>query len=227
MTVSIASIKADAKKALKEKWLMAIISGLTLLFLYLIIQNLASVLATVLGEVWAAALMVLFMLSLFCPLLLGVFRCFWRILGGCDETPVSVFYYFSKISLYLKAFKLTFKLAFRVAVCALVIYLPVIIISVISSPELYRIFDLPIPIWSQNLSYLIKLLSSLSFALVMVWLTKFYLAPILVIANEEIDLDEALHMSVVISRGTLMDFIFLIISLIGWILLSLFFVPLL
>jgi uncharacterized membrane protein len=32
MTVSISSIKADAKKALKGNWLMAIISGLTLLF---------------------------------------------------------------------------------------------------------------------------------------------------------------------------------------------------
>ncbi len=226
MTVSISSIKRDAKQSLKGNWIVAIISALTLLFSYLIIQNTASLLVTVLGEVWATVIMLVFILLLICPLFLGLLRCFWRILGGADETPVSVFYYFSKISLFLKALKLTLKLAIRLVISYLIFYLPVIVISVISKPEFYRIINTPIPIWSQNLSYLVKIISSFSFALVMVSIIKFYLAPILVIANEEIDLDEAIYMSRVISNGSLMDFVFLFISLIGWIVLSLFFVPL-
>ena len=109
---------------------------------------------------------------------------------------------------------------------ALIFYLPVIALNVIASPEFYRIIDVPIPIWSQNLSLLVRFLSSFSFALVILSISKFYLAPILIIANEEIDLDEAIYMSRVISKGSLMDFVFLFISLIGWMLLSLFFVPL-
>ena len=226
MTVSISSIKADAKKALKGNWLMAIISGLTLLFSYLIIQNTASLLAVVLGEIWATVIMFVLLLLLFCPLLLGTFRCLWRLFGGMDDTVISVFYYFSKMSLYLKVLKFALKLAVRVAIFALIFYLPVIALNVIASPELYRIIDVPIPIWSQNLSLFVKFLSSFSFALVILSISKFYLAPILIIANEEIDLDEAIYMSRVISKGSLMDFVFLIISLIGWMLLSLFFLPL-
>ena len=90
MTVSISSIKADAKKALKGNWLMAIISGLTLLFLYLIIQNTASLLAVVLGEIWAVVIMFVLSLLLFCPLIKR--KAFSVIYLSCNtlSTPKSV-----------------------------------------------------------------------------------------------------------------------------------------
>ena len=56
---------------------------------------------------------------------------------------------------------------------------------------------------------------------------KYYLAPMLIIADENMDVNEAIHMSVVISKNTTLDFVYLAFSMIGWILLSLLFIPLL
>ncbi len=225
MTVSISTIKRESKAAFKGKWIMAIIAALTLVFLYIIIQNIAYLLSTVLGEGIAIVTMFVMMLLLCCPLLFGVLRYFWRIFGGVDESPIAVFYYFSAFSLYYKALKLCVMLALRLLFLCLIFYLPAIVVSVISTPKFYQFIDIPIPIWSQNLSYLVNFLSSIASVLVWVSLIKFYLAPILVIADEKMDVDEALHMSSVISKGSLMEFIFLLLSFIGWGILSLLFVP--
>ena len=48
----------------------------------------------------------------------------------------------------------------------------------------------------------------------------------LLAADEEMDVNEAVHMSVVISKNTVLDFIYLLFSMLGWVLLSFFFIPL-
>ena len=226
MTVSISSIKAEAKSALKGKWIMAIIAALTFLFSFLIIQNSAYPLSFAVGDTAATIIMYVLMFVVCFPLLLGVMRYYWRIFGGADETPVAVFYYFSEFSLFFKALKLWLMLFLRIALHALVFYLPTIAIYVISAPEFYRFIDTAIPIWSQNLSAILSFFSSISFALVVVSTIKFYLSPILIIADDKMDLEEAIHMSSVISKTSLTDFIFLLLSLLGWILLSVLFIPL-
>ena len=227
MTVSISSVIAEAKSALKGKWIMAIIAALALLFSLLIIQNIAYLFSLALGNIASTVIMYILMLVLSCPLLLGVLRYYWRIFGGADETPVAVFYYFSEIKLFLKSLRFWFMLLLRIALFAAVFYLPTIAVYVISAPEFYRFIDIAIPIWSQNLSAILNFFSSISFALVVVSTIKFYLSPILVIADDKMDLEEAFHMSSVISKTSITDFIFLVISLLGWILISILFLPLL
>lgn len=226
MTVSISSVKAEAKSALKGKWIMAIIAALTFLFSFLIIQNTAYLFSASVGDTAATIIMYILMFVLCCPLLLGVMRYYWRIFGGAEETPVAVFYYFSEFKFLLKALRLWFMLLLRIALFAAVFYLPTIAVYVISAPEFYRFIDTAIPIWSQNLSAILNFFSSISFALVVVSTIKYYLAPILVIADDKIDLEEAFHMSSVISKTSITDFIFLLLSLFGWILLSVLFIPL-
>ncbi len=226
MSVSISTIKKEAKSTLTGKWVLSVIASLTLLFLYIIIQNTAYLLGTVLGEAAAVVLLIALTVFVFCPLLLGVIRYFWHIFLKQPKPPISVFYYFSRLKLYKKAISVAVKIALRVLLFGLLFYLPAIAVYVISNPNFYRFIDTPIPIWSQNLSYLVNFLSSLASALIAVSTIKFYLAPILVIANENIDIEEAFHMSGVISRSSLLDFAFLLFSFIGWAIFSLLFIPL-
>lgn len=226
MTISISSVKSQAKKALCGNWIIAIVSALSVLFSFLMIQNIAWVLGFVFGN-FAANFVVLLMTVLLCgPLTLGVLRLFWRMRVGVVSTPAVAFYYFSSITRYYKAIKLCFMLLLRLLMFAAIFYLPAIILYIISNPELYDFLKLPIPMWSQHLTLVVDFLSSIGMVLTIFSLIRFYLAPILVIANEEIDTDEAFHMSTVISKVSLTDLIFLVLSLFLWIVFSIIFIPL-
>lgn len=226
MTVSISGIKSQAKKMLSGNWVVAIISALSVLFSFLIIENIAWVLGFVLGNVVSNFVILLFTV-LFCgPLTLGVFRLFWRMRGGVTDSPATAFYYFSNIARYYKALKLCFMLSIRLLMFGLIFYLPAILVYIISSTELYDFLKMPIPMWSQHLNSIVDFLSSIGLVLTVFSLVRFYIAPILVVANEEIDIDEALHMSTVISKASLSDLIFLVLSLLLLIIISLLFVPL-
>lgn len=226
MTFSISGVKTQAKRSLAGNWVISIVSALAVLFSFLIIQNIAWVFSLVLGNVIASFVMLLLTILLCGPLALGVFRLFWRINGGLAEPPSTAFYYFSSITRYYKAIRLCFMLALRFLMFAALFYLPAILLYIISSPDLYDLLKLPIPMWSQHLVHLVDFFSSIAAVLVIASMLKFYLAPILVIADDEIDAEEAVHMSRVISKASLTDFVFLFFSLIFWVLLSLLFIPL-
>lgn len=226
MTTSISGVKLQAKKSLAGNWLIAIFSALTVLVSFLIIDNISWVFSIVLGNVVASFILILSTILLCGPLSLGVLRLFWRMHGGLIETPATVFYYFSSIKRFHKAIKLCFMLSIRLLMVAAVFYLPAIILYIISSPELYDFLKQPIPMWSQHLVNLVDFFSSIGAVLVVASMLRFYLSPILIIADDEMDIDEALHMSAVISKASLTDFIFLLFSLILWIILSFLFIPL-
>ncbi|MBQ3058060.1 MAG: hypothetical protein IJD00_03835 [Clostridia bacterium] len=224
--MGITSIKTEAKAALRGNWISAIITTLMALISFLIIQNIGWVLSLVIGEI-AASLIALFLTVLLCgPLTLGVFRYFWRMHGRMNEAPASAFYYFSSAVAYRKAIRLCFILAIRLLGFALLYFLPAIAIYVISSQELYDFLQISIPIWSQHLAYLVNFFSTIGTVLTVITFLRFYLAPILVIADDQMDAEEAIHMSAVIARASVLDFIFLTFSLILWIILSFLFIPL-
>ena len=55
---------------------------------------------------------------------------------------------------------------------------------------------------------------------------KYYLAPFLFVADEDMDVMEAIHKSTVLTRATAVDFLILVLSFLGWILLSVLVMPL-
>ncbi len=226
MTIGISSIKKEAKNALKGNWIIAIISALVWLVSFLIIQNIGWLFSLVIGDI-AASFITLLLLFLICgPLLLGVFRVFWRMQGGMDENPAGVFVYFSSTMLYYKAIRLCFMLGLRLLIFALVFNLPAIAVFVISSHAVYDFLKIPIPIWTQHLTYIGNFLTSIGGILTIISMIKYYLAPFLFIADDEMDAEEAIHMSAVISKTSLMDFVFLCFSFALWAVLSFFFIPL-
>ena len=52
------------------------------------------------------------------------------------------------------------------------------------------------------------------------------MAPFLIAADEDMEVDEAIHMSDTISKRTMLDFIYLFFSFFGWILVSVLVFPL-
>lgn len=227
MTVGISSIKNEAKNALKGKWVSSIIASLVFLFSILIIINIGWALSLVVGDIASYVIVFVLCVILCGPLAIGLIRYFRRMYGGMDETPAASFYYFSTKTAFLKSLKFCVLLAIRLVVFAVIYHLPAILLYIISNPELYEFLKAPIPMWSQHLKPLTDFLTTIGTVLTAFSLSKFYLAPFLVVVDDGMDVEEALHMSTVISKHTVMDFVFLLFSLILWLVISVLYIPLL
>lgn len=227
MTVASSTIKTTAKDILKKNGMKSVIVCSALLFCYLINYNIISCLSLVTGDIVANVLFIVALLFLFAPVLLGALRYFWRMICGVSDNPTALFYYFTSKKLYKKSMQLILNLAVKTALFALVLLIPYFIVSAISSAEFFEAIDVAIPLWTANLANMTVFLKTIAIVATISLMLKFYLAPMLLVADENMEVTEAIHMSAVISRNTMLDFISLIFTMLGWILLSLLFIPLL
>jgi len=226
MSVASNVVKVTAKTALKGNYLKGIISGCVLLFCLIINYYISSLVELVSNLIIAEIYSLLFSVFVTFPLLMGVLRYFWRMIMNTTDNPMSVFYYFSEKALYFKTLKLFFTVAIRLLPIAVLIYLPAVFVWLLSQSRLFELFDLSIPIWSSNLQYAILFTNTLCTVIIAFISLRYYIAPILFISNDDLDVMEALHMSCVISKKSAFDFIFLFLSFLGWILLSILAFPL-
>lgn len=226
MTAGSNVVKITAKSALKNNWLRAIIAGCVYLFSYFACMYSASLLSYAVGETVSNIVFILLSVFLLLPLFLGLIRFFWRMIMGAEDSPITVFHYLGSKELYLKALGLVISLVTRIAGISLLVFIPAIAVWVISNPDIYEAFDVAIPIWSSNLNAIWALLGTVSVFVIISLSVKYYLAPLLIVADDNMDVYEAIHMSKIISKNTHIDFVFLAFSFIGWILMSLFVIPL-
>jgi hypothetical protein len=145
---------------------------------------------------------------------------------GVKENPVIIFHYFSEKKLYFKSLALIVSLLVRIIISFIVACIPVFIAELISSSWLYSVLDVSIPIWTVNLTDIINILKVIAVASTLVSSFKYYLAPMLFVADEDIAVAEAIHLSTVIEKRTLLDFVFFVFSFMGWIVLSFLVIPL-
>lgn len=225
MSASSRAVKLTAKTALKSNWVSAIIISTAAVLSYFICNLIASVLSIVFGNIAATVIFFVMLFFLFLPIGLGLLRFFWRMLFSANDTPLELFYYFSGKKLYLKSLKLFGVILLRAFCVGIVLFLPAIAVWLISQSFLYDILSMPIPIWSANLNYVFSLLCTTAMVVLIFIMLKFYLAPMLFVADESIDIAEAVHMSKTISKKTSLDFIFLAFSFAGWILLCFLYIP--
>ena len=220
------AVKITAKTALKEKWIKAIIACCIIIFSFFIISNSISVLSEVVGEIAAQIIFAIFLVFLISPLIIGLFRFFWRILFDADDNPVSVFYYFSNIKIYKRVMLLILFFSFKLIFWRVILNIPAYIVELLSHNFIYDMVDMPIPVWTANLSNFTVFLKVISAVIVFFITLRFYLAPMLFVADDNIEFGEAMHMSTIIAKKTSIDFIYLILSFLGWILLSVLLIPL-
>ncbi len=226
MSINSNIVKITAKTALKGNFLKAIICSTTILFCFIINYYTSSLVNMVAGDIISEIFSILLSGFAIFPLFIGILRWFWRMILGIADNPISVYYYFSSKKLYLKTIKLLFAIVIKLLPIAVIVFLPAVFVWLLSQSFIFDFFDLSIPLWSRNLEYAIIFTKTLSTVIVSLISLRYYIAPILFVSNDEIEVFEALHMSAVISKKSALDFIYLIFSFLGWILISVFALPL-
>lgn len=219
-------VKVTAKDALRKNFLISVAVSCVLIFAFFIavfISSIVSIFAGDIGYIISLALLLLFVIS---PLALGVLYYFRRLLWNQDDSALIIFKYFANTAEYKHALQFSFLIGIRLALSAAILYLPCIIVWLLSNEQIYSLLGVSLPIWTSNLWALNSFLAFVaSLALVFVML-KFYLAPFIFVSNDSLDPAEAVNMSTIISKRTGADFFGLVLSFAGWILLSLFVAPL-
>lgn len=226
MTAASSAIKKTAKNSLKANLVKAILVSVIVIFCYLINNNIASLFYLIGGDALATAIFLILNILMLSPVFFGALRYFWRLLCGVADSPLSVFYYFNSKENYKKLLKIVFYLGIRAVILLLILHIPYFIVSLISNIKIYEFLDITTPLWTANLSNILAFLKSIAIIGTVFFMLKYYLAPMLFVADENMDVNEALHMSEVVSKNTLFDFIYLTFSMLGWIILSLLFIPL-
>lgn len=225
MTAGSSAVKATAKTALKGKWIKSIVASIILASAVLICAITGDLVLYIAGNAAAVIYKALFSVLVAMPLFLGTLRFFWRLLFGTADDPVILFHYFSSRELYRRALKLCLSLTVRIAVIGAALFIPAVFTDILSKAEFYEAFGNAIPLWVSNLwpvSVLLKSLAGVALAFVVI---RYYAAPVLFVADDNIDVAEAVHMSSVLARGSYADFVYLVFSLLGWILLCFLYAP--
>ena len=225
MTAGNNVIKITALTALKGKKIKAIIACLVLFFAVFIGGYTASLFGIFAGEILTYILNFSFLCFIYIPLFFGVLRYVWRILFGVDDNPISVFYYFSKKALYKNTLKYFALLLLRIVPLGVLVSLPAVFARIISLGKVFEYFEMAIPMWAANISYAYIFLSTIAFVVIFLYSLKFYMAPVLLVADENMDAAEAFHMSTVISKKTSLEFLYLVFGFLGWILISFLVIP--
>ncbi len=219
-------IKQTAKTALSGKMLIAFAASCVFIFMCIICTVLSELIWMVAGAV-AGVLAIAALVMLLCaPLFFGVLYYFRRLLWGQNDNITIIFRYFSSVDEYKRALHLTLLLATRLVSAGIVLFLPSIILSVLASDEFYSLIGISLPVWSSNLWVVVSFLRLVAGVLLFFVMLKYYMAPFLFVSDDGMDAAEAVNMSAIISKRTISDFFWLMLSMAGWIALSLLLMPL-
>lgn len=192
-------------------------------FIAELISSLASAFAGIVGYAVSMCLISFFGLI---PLGLGVVYYFMRLAVSQNDSVLIIFKYFSGVAEYKRVLTLLRILAFRFLSVGIVLFLPCIIVAVLSMEKFYSLFDTTLPIWASNLWALNSLLAFLASLVLLFVMLKYYLAAYIFVVNDDVKPLEAINKSTVISKRTGADFVGLLFTFFGWILISVFVLPL-
>ena len=226
MTSGSKIVKITAQTALKGNILKTIFTVCVFLFCYFICNYSAGIFSYTGNYTFTYILFTLMSIFIIAPLFLGLLRYIWRILFSANDNPILVFYYFSEKTKYIKALNFIFHFIFKAIPMAILIFSPTFVVWILSQKFIYELFDIATPIWTSNLNSILRILVVFAIVSLVFYMLRFYIAPILFVADEKSDVSEILHMSTVIARKSSLDFIYLISSFIGWILISVLVIPL-
>lgn len=226
MTAGSSVVKITAKTALKGNWLRCIAAGMVFIVSVMSVSLIAGLAYGSAGTLCGSVVVILLLGFIAAPLFIGTLRYFWRMLFGVNDSVASVFYYFSSRSDYTKALKLTVGMFVRFGLIAIVLNIPYYLVQLVSSSWFYDWLDMSRPIWTANLQPLAMILRIVASVGVFFTMLRYYAAPVLFVADENINVAEAFHTSSVIAKVGAIDFVYLCFGFLGWIVLSLFVFPL-
>ena len=226
MTAPSPVVKSVAKDALKKNFLRSVVVCCVLIFVFFVVMLTSSLISVFAGSIGYTAAFSALLFLIVEPLLLGVFNYFRRLIFEQDDSVLIIFKYFSSAKEYKRAIHFITLLTIRFIGVALVLYLPCIIVTILSNEAIYSFFNLQVPLWTSNLWALNSFLAILAFFGIVFIMLKYYLAPIIFVGNDTLEPAEAVHMSTIIAKRSGADFFGLVLSFIPWMLLSVFVAPL-
>ena len=226
MAIPSKAVKSTAKAALKGNWLVASLASLTFVsattLIYFAIILLASVIPSFIAYIFLCILIV-FLIS---PLFLGLIRFFKNLIFGTTVNISEIYIYLSDFSAYKRALRLTLELTARLVFYAAVCFSPAGTVKLITTDFFFGILNIDIPLWSESLDTLLSFLLGMAALATLVLMLRFYLAPFLLVGNDDMAVDEAIHMSTIITRRSSNELWSLILGFIPYILLTVFMIPL-
>ena len=226
-------IKANAKVSLLNKWSSAIGIGaivLSVFCVHIIILNVFTSLFNGILNVFFAtlvgvALTVVTLPFFAMPLLYGALRWFWFTANDSDVPVSEIFCFFGSSSEYLRALSLSYRVFFRITSILILCFIPSILIWVVRNPETYNILNFPMPYWTSSMWVLSNIFNFFGWVFSIILLLRYFIAPILMINDRSLSPQEALDLSVIISKSTNGRTFSLLLSFLGWGLLSLLIIP--
>lgn len=170
-----------------------------------------------------AVLCAVFIIS---PLMLGTVR-FFRAFALDKNTDIAcVFEYFSSKTQYFRAVRFTFSLFIRVFIIGFFFMLPSILTDLAYRGNLDFLMRDATPLWFGDLWIVTLVLRIIAAALLAIVVLKYYLAPFIFAANDNITAAEAIHQSTCAAKISAGAFASLLLSMLGWILISVTLIPL-
>lgn len=219
-------IKKTARTALSGHFLQGIAVSCVLIFACFIGELIASIVSVFAGIAGYVIFLVAFFFFAASPLALGALYFFRRLLWGQDDNVLIIFKYFGSAKEYKRALHLTLLVTIKFVCAGIILFMPCLIVWMLSSEWFYAVFDLSFPVWTSSLWTLNSFLAIIAaFALMFVML-KYYMAAFLLVCDDNMHPEEAVNMSSIISKRTGADFFGLVFNFLGWILLSIFIAPL-
>ncbi len=220
------AVKTTALAILKNNWPGAIIAAVIPLAFFLSIANILSLLAAAFSTevVYVTFGVVMFFVGI--PLILGVLRYFWGLCTESSITLAEVFFYFSSLAKYKKAVAFLGLLFGKLFLQAVALLLPSIIIDLMSRFPSVIFADSATPIWFSNLWIFSLVLRVIAYCIIAFIALRYYPAFFMFVSQDDLNIKGILEKSYIISRFFAGDFLSLTTSLLGWVVLSVFFVPL-
>ncbi len=225
----VAVVKSTAKASLFGKYITATVTALLPIFAYYILNMLFSCAYEVLPKkfgIFIGLAVLLTAFALLFPLLLGTVRYFWRLTDGLDEDPSAAFYYFESFTLYKRAIKSVLLLTFKFLTTFIPSMLPYYVTVLLSNSWFYRFFGTEIPLWAAGLALMSAFLKYAGIFIGSIILLRHYLFIAVVVMDDDLLIFEAAHISTMVSSHSIGAFASLIVSLLGWVLLSFLIAPL-
>lgn len=223
------AVKREAKRSLAGKWPLGIAAVMVFIFFLMFMAILYTMLNPYFSSgvpfIILTVLTVFFSVALGFPLMLGVFRVFRCIVADTDTDLYAVFYYFSSVKRLTKAIWLCIFLISKFALTAILLLLPSIIIDTLASGKLPFFETGGMPIWFSNLWVFGAFLRGIAIAVLVYNVLRYYLCAYIFVQNDNINILEAVLLSKKVGKLSISGFVGLILSLAGWILLSLLAVP--
>lgn len=226
MVIQNSVVKHTAKLAWKEKEMLSLAIGFVLLLSGLIVYTSSQLILMLLPFYVSVICFAILSFFWLLPLTLGILRTIWQQMFEGNSKFFDVFYYFTDIKFYKKALHFIFSLLIRVTGIVFVCILPAVAVDIISSEWIHTSFDWTMPLWISNLSVISSILYFVGGIISVAFSVRFYISPFLFVTDDCIDALEALHLSTLISKNNIWEFFLLILSFLGWFIISLFVFPL-